>query len=204
MRRSGNGRGDSPLVRARRRLGLERNALRRRVDRVQRAIAFALLMLLLVMAPPLAALTGSWSYDAGMRAEKAERADRRQVVATVTSTGGIGTSGDRYVHETVQASWQAPDGKVRSGTLPSWKNAKVGAQRVIWVDRSGDPTVRPRPHSRTVTDAAYAGAATVLGAAIPLGIAYLLVRRRCDRHRDEMWEADWARMDADAGQNPRS
>lgn len=204
MRRSGIGSGGTALTRLRRRLGLERSELRRRVDRVQRAIALALLVLLLGAAPPLAAWTVSWSYEAGTSAENAERANRRQVVATVTSTGGIGSSGDRYIHETVQATWPGADGKPRVGTLPSWKNAKVGAHRTIWVDREGDPTVRPRPHSRTVTDAAYAGAATVLACALPVLVAYILVRRRCDRHRADLWEADWARMDADAGHNPRS
>ncbi|WUH96597.1 hypothetical protein OHR68_23835 [Spirillospora sp. NBC_00431] len=204
MRRSGIGCRGTPLTRLRRRLGLERNALRRPVDRVQRAIALGLLVLLLAAAPPLAGWAVSWSYDAGTRAENTERANRRQVVATVTSTGGIGTSGDRYIHETVQAAWPGADGKQRVGTLPSWKSAKIGAQRTIWIDRDGDPTVRPRPHSRTVTDAAYAGAATVLACAVPVLLGYLAARRRCDRHRDELWEAEWARMDADAGHNPRS
>ncbi|TYK48082.1 Rv1733c family protein [Actinomadura decatromicini] len=204
MRRSGIGWRGTPLTRLRRRLGLERNELRRPIDRVQRTIALALLVLLLGAAPPLAAWTSSWSYEAGSRAEHAERANRHQVVATVVATGGIGSSGDRYIHETVQATWPGKDGKPRTGTLPSWKNAKPGAQRAIWVDRAGEPSVRPRPHSRTVTDAAYAGAATVLGCGLPVLLGYLLVRRRCDRLRDDMWEADWARMDADAGHNPRS
>ncbi|MEU8796766.1 hypothetical protein [Spirillospora sp. NPDC048819] len=203
MRRSGIGRGGTPLTRLRRRLGLERSELRRRVDRVQRAIALALLVLLLGIAPPLAAWAASWSYEAGVRAEDAERANRHQVVATVTATGGPG-SGDRYIHETVHATWPGENGEPRVGTLPSWKDAKVGAQRKIWVDRDGNPAVRPRPHSRTVTDAAYAGAAAVLGCGLPILVTYIFVRRRCDRHRDRMWEADWARMDADAGHNPRS
>ncbi|MFG2086370.1 hypothetical protein [Spirillospora sp. NPDC048824] len=204
MRRSGIGRGGTPLTRLRRRLGLERSELRRRVDRVQRVIALALLVLLLGTAPPLAAWAATWSYEAGVRAEDAERANRRQVVATVTATGGIGASGDRYVHETVHATWAGENGENRVGTLPSWKGAKVGAQRRIWVDRDGNPAVRPRPHSRTVTDAAYAGTAAVLGCGLPVLVMYIVVRRRCDRHRDRMWEADWARMDADAGHNPRS
>lgn len=207
MRRSGIRRGGMPLagrlVRLRRRLGLERNGLRRRVDRVQRLVALGLLLLLLAAAPPVAALAVSWSYDAGTHAEKAERASRQQVVATVTSAGGVGSSDDRYIHETVQATWPGPGGEPRVGTLPTWKNAKAGAQRTIWVDRNGDMTVRPRPHSRTVTDAVYAGAAAVLGCALPVLCAYVLVRRRCDRHRDALWEAAWARLDA-AGHNPRS
>jgi hypothetical protein len=199
MRGSRAARGGGPTVRLRRRLGLEHNELRRHIDRVQRTIALGLLLLMLAVAPPLAFWAGTWSYHAGGAAERAERAQRHQVVATVVSTGGIGSSGDRYIHETVQAAWPGTGGATRTGTLPSWKNAKVGAHRTIWVDAKGDPTVRPRPHSRTVTDAAYASTAAVLGVALPVLLAYLLVRRRCDQRRDEMWEADWARMDA-AGQ----
>ncbi|QKG26344.1 Rv1733c family protein [Actinomadura verrucosospora] len=199
MRGSGDGRAGGSLARLRRRLGLEHSELRRPIDRVQRLVGVALILLLLAIGPPLAFWAGTWSYHAGSRAERAERAQRHEVVATVTSTGGIGSSGDRYVHETVQATWPGAGGAARTGTLPSWKNAKVGAHRTIWIDAKGDPTVRPRPHSRTVTDAAYAATAAVLGVGTPALLAYLMVRRRCDRRRDEMWEADWARMDS-AGQ----
>lgn len=201
MRRSGIGDEGTPLRRLRRRLGLEPSPLRRRVDRVQRAIALALLVILLGTAPLVAAWVASWSYEAGVRAEKAERADRQQVVATVTSIG-TSSAGDPYLHETVQATWRGPGGENRVGTLPSWKGAEIGAKRTIWVDGSGDLTVRPRPHSRTVTDAAYAGTAAAVGAGLPVLLVYVFVRNRCDRHRDRLWEADWARMDADA--NPRS
>ncbi|MFC6881232.1 hypothetical protein [Actinomadura yumaensis] len=201
MRRFGIGRDGPPRRTLRRRLGLERSGLRRRVDRVQRGIALALLSVLLAAAPPLAAWAAGWSYDAGSRAERVERASRHQVVATVVSTGGIGSTGDRYIHETVQARWTAPNGKPRTGSLPAWRKVRAGAQRDIWVDADGDPTVRPRPHSRTLTDAAYAGAAAVLAVGLPLLLAYALARRRCDRYRDALWDAAWARMDADAGHN---
>ncbi|GLZ10963.1 hypothetical protein Acsp04_11980 [Actinomadura sp. NBRC 104425] len=202
MRGFGAGGAAPPLRRLRRRLGLERNELRRRVDRVQRAIALALLVLLLATAPAVAAWCGGLAYDAGLRAERREHAQRQQVWATVVATGGIASSGDQYVHETVQAVWpRAADGRTRTGTLPSWKGAAVGDRKRIWVDREGRPTVRPRPHSRTVTDAVYAGAAAALGVGAPVLLAYVVVRRRCDRYRDRMWDAAWARMDTDAGHN---
>ncbi|MQY02613.1 Rv1733c family protein [Actinomadura macrotermitis] len=184
-----------------RRLGLERNPLRRRIDRVQRAFAVALLLLTLLIAVPAGAWSWHLAYSSGLRAEQAEHAARHRVVATVTAAGGIGTAGDRYVHETVRATWTGSDGVVRTGTLPSWKNARAGARRAIWVDRQGVPVVRPRPHSRTVTDAGYAAVAGALAAGAPMLGAYLLLRRRCDRHRADLWEAAWARMDADAGHN---
>ncbi|XVQ13516.1 Rv1733c family protein [Spirillospora sp. CA-255316] len=187
-------------------LGLERNDLRRPVDRTQRAVALALLLVLLALAPPAAVWCGSLAYGSGLRAEKAERAERQQVVATVVATGGVAATGDRYVHETVQATWPRPgatgqDAKPRTGTLPSWQDAKVGSKKTIWVDRDGDPVVRPRPHSRTVTDAAYAGGAAAIAAGLPLLGAYLLVRHRCDRRRYELWDDAWARLDADRGRH---
>jgi hypothetical protein len=201
MRRSGVGKECTPFRRFWRRCGLERNELRRPVDRVQRMIAFGLLILFLAAAPPVAAYFAHWSYDSGMRAEQRERAHRHPVMATVLSTGGIGSSGDRYVHETVRAQWNGPDGRTHVDSLPAWKNAKVGSVQRIWVDDSGKVAVRPRPHSRTVTDSVYAAGAAVLGVAFPILVAYGLTRRRCDRRRDDLWEAAWARMDTDAGHN---
>ncbi|MFB4315547.1 hypothetical protein [Actinomadura sp. 21ATH] len=195
-----------PRRRLRRRLGLERNVLRRPVDRAQRRIAVGLLVLLVAIAVPLASWAAAWAYDLGSRAERAERAERREVVATVVATGGTSSRDPYYVHETLQATWArpepGPDGeRTRTGTLPSWKDAEVGQTRRIWVDREGAPAVRPRPHSRTVTDAMYAAFAATLAAGAPVLLAYLLVRRRCDRHRDALWDAAWARMDADRGRN---
>lgn len=201
MRKTRVGKDCSRFRRLWRRCGLERNELRRRIDRFQRYVALALLILFLAATPPVAAYCAHWSYDSGMKAERQERVHRHPVTATVLSTGGIGSSGDRYVHETVRARWLGPDGKAHVDSLPAWKNAKAGSTQRIWVDDAGKVAVRPRPHSRTVTDSVYAAGAAVLGVAFPILVAYGLVRRRCDRRRDDLWEADWARMDADAGHN---
>ncbi|WP_067822671.1 Rv1733c family protein [Actinomadura kijaniata] len=185
----------------RRRLGLERNPLRRPIDRIQRWIALALLLFTVAAAPPAALWCAGLAHDAGTRAERAERASRHQVTATVTAVGGVGSRGDRYVHETVQATWAAPDGGAREGTLPGWRDVRAGQTTRIWVDARGRVAPRPRPHSRTVTDTVYAGVAAALAAGAPSLLGYLLLRRRCDRRRDAMWDAAWARMDADAGRN---
>lgn len=190
----------APLRRCVRRAGLVPSALRRPVDRVQRAVAFVLLGLALI-AVPLAALTcARWSYRSGVAAENAERSVRFRTAATAEAVG-VGATGDRYVHETLRAHWTAPDGSARVGILTSWKKAKPGSRHTIWVDLKGTATTPPRPHGRTVTDSAYAATGAGLAAALPLVGVYLAVRRRCDRHRDALWDAGWARMDADAGHN---
>jgi hypothetical protein len=213
MRDSGIPPRPPPRPTLRRRLGLERNELRRRVDRVQRCMALCLLVIMLAVVTPFAVWGARWTYDTGLRAERYERADRRQVVATVVQTGGVGSAGDRYVHETVQATWPRPGARdttgnattntqaqaTRTGTLPSWKDAMVGAKKRIWVTMNGEVTGQPRAHSRTVSDAGYTAASIVLIGAVPFLLAYVLLRRRCDRHRYKMWDAEWARMDAHRG-----
>lgn len=196
MSRPDVGKVPTRLGRVRRCCGFDRSDLRRKVDRVQWRIGLALLMAFAVIAPALAIWLASWSYASGMRVERREVATRYEVVATVGGPGGLGTAGlDRYLHQTVQATWKAPDGTPRVGMIPAWKNVKVGAQQRIWVDPSGKLTVRPRPHSRTVVDAGYAATGAVLAAAIPPLTAYLLLRRRFDRRRDAMWDEEWARID---------
>lgn len=184
------------LGRVRRRCGFDRNELRRKVDRVQWRLGLALLAAFLLVAPVAAVWVASWSYHSGLRVERHEVATRHAVVATVGGAGGFATAGtERYLHQTVQATWQAPDGTARTGQIPAWKNVKPGARQRIWIDGTGRLTVRPRPHSRTVVDAGYAAAGAVLAAALPLLTAYLLIRRRCDRLRDALWDAEWARID---------
>ncbi|HEX2312327.1 MAG TPA: hypothetical protein VHJ17_01230 [Thermomonospora sp.] len=193
MRRPEGGRAPTRLGRLRRRLGFDRNTMRRPVDRVQWAVGLALTTVFLLVAPILVTWAWLWSYDSGARAERYERQTRQQVVATVV--GPAGTGGERYLHHTVRATWRAPDGTARSGRIPAWKEARAGARQRIWVERDGTVTVRPRPHSRTLVDAGYAATGAALAAGLPLLGAYYLVRRRCDRVRDALWDAEWARID---------
>ncbi|REE99409.1 Rv1733c family protein [Thermomonospora umbrina] len=193
MRRPEGGRVPTRLGRLRRRLGFDRNAMRRPVDRFQWAVGVALASVFLLVAPVLMGWAWVWSYDAGTRTERHEQQTRRQVTATVL--GPAGTGGERYLHQTVRASWRAPDGGVRTGEIPAWRDARAGARQRIWVERDGTVTVRPRHHSRTLVDSGYATTGAALVTGLPLLGVYCLVRRRCDRVRDALWEADWARID---------
>lgn len=190
------GRPVSRLGRCRRRFGFDRNELRRQIDRTQWRTGLAMLVLFLLAAPAAAWFAAGWSLETGLRAEHRERATRYPVVVTVAGPAGLAaTAADRYLHQTVLASWQAPDGTRRTGQLPAWKGARAGSRHQIWVDRAGAPVPRPRPHSRTVVDAGYAAAGAAMAAGLPLLCLYGLVRRRCDRRRYAAWDAEWARMD---------
>ncbi|MBO2445463.1 hypothetical protein J4557_49065 [Actinomadura nitritigenes] len=63
------------------------------------------------------------------------------------------------------------------------------------MDASGEPARRPQGHPGTVTTTAFVGAVAVGAAKAPPLAACLLVRRRCDRRRAQMWDLEWARLD---------
>jgi len=54
-------------------LGLDRNLLRRRIDRVQRGLFLVLTVLSLVAAALLATVAGHWTRAAGIRGPDTER-----------------------------------------------------------------------------------------------------------------------------------
>jgi hypothetical protein len=185
----------SRLGRLRRRLGFDRNELRRRVDRVQWSLGLGLLAVFVLLAPLAAGWAGLWAHHTGARIEQQERAARHQVVATVVAPPGVGGNKDRYLHQTVQATWQAPNGTPRTGQIPAWKNVRPGATHRMWVDGTGKPVPRPRPHSRTLVDTGYAATGAMLAVGLPLLLAYALIRRRCDQLRGMLWDEEWARID---------
>jgi hypothetical protein len=187
------------LDRARRRLGLDHNDLRRRIDRVQWGLATALLAIFLVAAPAIATVMAGRAYQAGLRAELREAATRHQVVATVVDQNARatpapgGTNGT--ISPTVRVRWPAPDGSARTAEVPSQGPSVPGARVSVWLDDSGAVTTRPRRHVQTVGDAVYAAGGTVSVVGVVLLSAYGVLRRRCNRLRSRLWDADWARMD---------
>lgn len=176
------------LHRLRRRLGFDRNDLRRGVDRIQWSAGLTLTLLFLVLGTVIAFLAATPVYQEGVRAERQERATRHQVVATVLSPPEADTGGQvsRYV---VRVRWTEPDGTTRTEKATAWEAAaRPGETRRLWVDSAGRLTEPPRSHGRTVFATACTAIGGVLASGLLLLIAYALVRQHCDRLRAAEWE----------------
>jgi hypothetical protein len=184
------------LDRLRRRLGLDRNDLRRRIDRMQWAFATILLMIFLAVAPAAATSVADRVYATGMHTEAREAATRRQVDATIVDPAEVSRSspGDTG-RPAVRMRWPAPDGSYRTGYVPYRSRAARGASQRIWIDDTGAVTVHPRRHVQTVGDAVYAAGGTALAIGTLLLVAYGALRHRCDRRRAQLWENEWTQMD---------
>ncbi|MBO2446364.1 hypothetical protein J4573_04630 [Actinomadura barringtoniae] len=180
------------LDRVRRRLGLDRNELRREIDHTQWTIGFVMLVVYLAVAPPVSVRAGEAAYHAGLRSERNQAATRHQVLATVAR---IKTSNGPYGQDDTYLTWTAPDGTSRTAATAVQPSDKPGSQRLVWVNEAGRPTTKPKVGSQTVSDAAFATGTVAGVTGAPFLVVYLLVRRRCDRRRAELWEQSWERLD---------
>jgi hypothetical protein len=177
-----------------RRLRIDRNPLRRPVDRVQRALGAALLLIFVVAAPVVAVRLAAPGYGDGVRAERAEAAARHRVDARVERIDERPKAGTSFVFTYAALAWTEPDGTIQNAETEAWAGAAQGEQRSVWVDASGRLTPAPRDHARTVGVAILTGAAGALAAGVVPLAAYLVVRRRCNRRRRNLWDAGLARL----------
>jgi hypothetical protein len=175
-----------------RRLGLDRNPVRRRVDRVQTLLTSLFLVFLLLVTPAVAALAGAHAYASGIKAEKREQSSFRQVTATVLKVTEISGDGSgHFLHERALLQWKDSSGAVRTGLATLVTPARERDKLTRWTD--GDGALSGRPHTReqtltrTVCDSLGLAAILVIAALE----SYRMGRRRLDRKRYELWDREW-------------
>jgi hypothetical protein len=184
------------LRRLARRLGLGRNPLRRRTDRIEIWIMAGLLILFLIGVPLSWIGVGRWIHQGGLAEQRAQRS--WHAVPAVVVKGQ--REAPQYlfrlpVNSTVQvlARWQNPDGQQQAGviTVPA-QNGQTGSHVQVWVDRSGQVTGPPLESSQLVKRVIGAQVmAQVTLAALLLCLAGL-ARWQLNRRRLADWEAQWA------------
>ena len=182
------------LARCARRLGFDRNPLRRRTDRIEAAIRLATMILLLV-AVPIAAIAGGRQADhLALRQAHAQQAAEHEVTAVLLRQAQAAGVPDPYtsVQMTyVLARWQPPGQSPRSGQVLAPAGARAGSAVTIWIDASGTVAGPPPDHREIAGDVAVA--AVVAGLAVSLLVlgSNALARRGLDRRRLNAWDAEW-------------
>jgi hypothetical protein len=175
-----------------RRLGLDRNPLRRRTDKIAAYVTVVLLAVFLISAPMLSVAAVGWAGRAGATGQRAERSWRPVSAVLLQAAPAPAAAGGVFGYSWVRARWTAPDGRARTGEIPVSTALAVGHTVRLWVDATGSPAGAPLNHRAVVADEA-AAAAVASGA---LGIVLLFLawagRRALDRRRLADWEAAWA------------
>lgn len=184
------------LRRLARRLGLDRNPLRRPTDRVEFWVMAGLLVLLLIGVPVSWLGVGGWVRQGGLAQQRAQES-WHPVPAVVIK-------GDREppqymfrlpVNSTSQVlvRWHEPGGKLQTADLavPAHK-AQTGSRIQVWIDSSGRVTGPPLDNSQLTKRVIGAQVlAQVILIALVLCLAGL-TRWQLNRRRLADWEAEWA------------
>jgi hypothetical protein len=181
------------LARCARWLGLDRNPLRRRTDRIEAAMRLTTMILLLVAVPLVCIAVGHLSARVAQRQAHADAATDRQVTAVLLEGVPPGNTADPYssVHMSmVLARWQSPGQPPRSGQVLAPVGASAGSTMTIWVDAAGAVT---SPPDTGVVDAAVCVAVvnTCLAAGLILLVSNGLARHALERRRLSEWDAEW-------------
>lgn len=180
-----------------------KHPLVRRSDRRDSAVAVLAVIFSLLLVP-MAATFGSVTYsDVNTRAAQ-ERATATQTLATVT---GIPLQRDSVqepavpVRASAPATWTAPDGGERSGSVQVDSDAVVGDTALIWIDSRGEQLPAPT----TGVEAAGIGVVVALAVwftgSVIAWAGVVAMRRLGNRQRMRQWETDWSTFDEQHGRN---
>ena len=177
-----------------RRLGWDRNPMRRATDRIQALLRAVLLAMLVIGGPIATAYVGHAAYTSAARAARAQAVAWHRVPALILRVGPVATlwqRPDTTGPATLSVRWTTPQGASRTGEIPGRADAAPGSVVTVWVDKAGQLTVRPLSRidvwERVLEAMAVTAAALILLLSALSWAASLVL----DRHRRARWEAEW-------------
>lgn len=181
------------LWRSWRRLGFERNPMRRGIDRIQALTRAGLLLVFLAGAPAATWYVSHGIYVSGLRAGQVQAAAWHRVPAVVLRATPVAAGWSRPRPSPVLLSlrWALSGGDARTGEIISTEKAAAGSILAVWIDAKGRLT-HPPPSRAEVTGQAIR-AAVVTPAALALLLAGVsgVISLLLDKYRLALWEADW-------------
>jgi len=176
-----------------RRIGLDRNPLRRRSDRIEAWVTLILMAMVLVVGPLTAWHAAGSAYYHAVRASEWDRQHRFQVTAVLVTDADVGVQApddDHPMEPTGQARWVAPEGSARTGVVTAEPDQRAGSTVVIWTDRHGAVTLPPVERNSSM-DGLAAGLLAAIGVVVGVVGILTLVRRRLDNRRMDQWQTEW-------------
>jgi hypothetical protein len=189
-----------------RRIGLDRNPLRRTIDRIEAWITLVIMAVSLFVVPATVWLTGRAAYAAGVHTEQVEGSHRFRARAVLLADAGSDVvsaappanrgaaptrAGTATTGVRTPAHWTSADGSSHRGSVLADERARAGEWVPVWTDAQGDLADPPQQRLQTWVNAVAAAALAGVGAACLAGAIRLLVHRVLDARRMAQWEAAW-------------
>lgn len=185
------------IRRAARRLGLDRNPMRRRTDRLQVMLRAGLLTLLVTGVPAAAFFAGHSAYVSALRTGRAQAAHWHRTPAVVlrVTDKATGWQHSRPLVATWSVRWRMPDGSSRTAEVASTGKAVPGSAVRVWLNQAGRLTRPPLSRADAAGRAGDAAAAAAAAMTVLLGAVERVTSRMLDRRRLAGWEADWSAVE---------
>jgi len=177
-----------------RRLGVDRNPLRRGTDRVEAAVRLIIIALLVVVVPVVAVAAGRLADHRAVRQAQAQQAADHQVTAVLLEPAQATGVPDPYTNVQmtyVLARWQPPGRPARTGDILATAGARKGSTAQIWVSASGALAEPPPDHRTIAGDVCMTVIVTCLVSVAVLLALGAFTRLALDRRRMRGWEAEW-------------
>jgi hypothetical protein len=182
------------LARCARRLGFERNLLRRPTDRIEAVIRLVTIVLFVVAVPIAVIAVGRQADHLTLHQAQAQQAREHQVTAVLLRQAQATGVPDPYSSiqvTSVLARWQPPGRPSRSGQVLASAGSRAGSTVTIWINASGALASPPPDHRDIVGDVTVAAVTAGLLASLLVLGTNALSRRALDRRRLNAWDAEW-------------
>ena len=180
-----------------RRFTLGSGPLKRRYDRIH-VLGRVLVALSFVLAPPLAVATTTATMahlEAVAAAEAVTRTSTRAVLQEDAAPvePAAAESGVRSV--VARATWTAPDGAARTGSVVVPPGTPLGTAVPVWVDRQGELTTPPLDVAGIPRTSYTVGAVSLVALPVVSVLLHGLLSRALDALRERTWEREWAAVE---------
>jgi hypothetical protein len=163
-----------------------RDPLVRITDRIE-ALVFVVVVVVSLLAAPIAAAIGTAVYDTSRRAY-AEQAETRHTVAATVTDVGVSAQIVR-TGTTVPARWTAA-GAEHTGAVKVQSTVETGDTVEVWVDNNGAQVPAPSSTSRAAAEAAMGALVLWICMVAIASTLFMVTRAACDRIRFRRWQHD--------------
>ena len=180
------------LPRAVRGARLDRNPLRRGIDRAETCLLAGLFIGLVAGAPFAAQAASRASYAAALQARQEQLAGRHEVPAKLTANAASVSGYSLTTSVLTAATWTSAAGVRRSGDVPAQPGSLKGTVVSVWADdSSGYLDNPPLTMAEAAGQADVAMVGVVAGLALTYGSVTCVIVGVTQRRRMAAWEADW-------------
>ena len=183
--------GELWVLRRARRLGLGKNPLRRRSDRIESLLLWSGLVVALLLIPVSAAV-GTSVRNASEESAARQRAVLHQVQATtLESTEHAVPSAPGDALTEVLVRYVDTNGVTRQERTSVVMGTKAGAPLTVWIDNSGDIAPSPRLPADSAAFGSVAGFMMLIVSWLLVWASVQLAQIPLNRRRSRDWDAEW-------------